>query len=102
MVRDDPLHVSQEVLDEVKDPWILEDPDDALENLNYVGPLSYKRVKKYEYVFHPRNRIDKSKFAWRSAEIKYIPLCTCLIKKKEWITNVAREIGLGPSLFLMT
>jgi len=64
--------------------------------------LSYKRVKKNEYVFHPRNRIDKSKFAWRSVEIKYIPLCTCLIKKKEWITDVAREIGLGPSLFLMT
>ena len=55
----EPLHVSQEVLEEVKDPWILEDPDDELENLNYVGPLSYKRVKKHEYVFHPRDRITK-------------------------------------------
>jgi hypothetical protein len=51
---------------------------------------------------HPMDRKNKIKFPWWSSDIKILPLSKSQIKKSQWVTPVAKEIGLGPTLFLMT
>lgn len=51
---------------------------------------------------HPRDRKLKEKFHPINEDIKFLPLSMCQIKKSEWVTPCAREIGLGPTLFIMT
>lgn len=36
------------------------------------------------------------------ADISYLPICMCCINRSKWVTPAAREIGIGPTLFLMT
>jgi hypothetical protein len=69
---------------------------------NGLGNLSYSRVKRHQYTFHPRNRREKKKFAPFGADLSYLPISACQINKSEWVTPAAREIGLGPTLFIMT
>jgi hypothetical protein len=64
--------------------------------------LSYSKVKRHQYRFHPRDREEKKKFAPFGADISFLPISSAQIKKEEWVTNCAREIGLGPALFIMT
>jgi hypothetical protein len=51
---------------------------------------------------HVRDRENQEKFNWRKAELKYLPLSGCQIKRTEWLTPAANEIGLGAVLFLFT
>ena len=51
---------------------------------------------------HPMDRKNKIKFPWWSSDINFLPCCKSQIKKSQWVTPVAKEIGLGPTLFLMT
>lgn len=51
---------------------------------------------------HPRDRDNKEKIAPLGADISFIPVSSCQIKKADWVTSTAREIGLGPTLFIMT
>lgn len=51
---------------------------------------------------HPRDRQKKEKFDPINADLKFLPLSMCQIKKSEWVTPCAREIGLGPTLFIIT
>ena len=47
---------------EIEDPdkfWELIVPDEEFYDPNYVGALSYKKVKRHEYIMHPRDRIKK-------------------------------------------
>ena len=44
----------------------------------------------------------KDKFHPVNEDIKFLPISMCQIKKSEWVTPCAREIGLGPTLFIMT
>lgn len=69
---------------------------------NGLGNLSYSRVKRHQYKFHPRDRREKKKFAPFGADLSFLPVSTCQINKSEWVTPCAREIGLGPTLFIMT
>ena len=52
-------------------------------------------------MMHPRDRLRKKNFGCCD-DISYIPFFSSMIKKTHWVTPVAREIGLGPTLFLMT
>jgi hypothetical protein len=92
---------------EIDDPdkfWELVVPDEEQEarDLNYVGPLSYRKVKRHQFVSHPRDRVKRKEFEFWNSEMSYIPLYLSSIKRSQWVTNVAREVGVGPSLFLMT
>lgn len=92
---------------EVDDPdkfWELVVPDEEAEarDLNYVGPLSYRKVKRHQFVTHPRDRIKRKLFDWWSTPMQYIPLYLSSIKRSAWVTTAAREIGVGPALFLLT
>ena len=51
---------------------------------------------------HVRDRENKEKFPWLDADIKYFPISKGSIKKTDWMTPAAREMGLGPTMFLMT
>jgi hypothetical protein len=51
---------------------------------------------------HVRDRENREKFNWQEADIKYLPISKSSIKKTEWLTPAAKEMGLGPTLFLMT
>jgi hypothetical protein len=42
------------------------------------------------------------KWNWWGSKIKYLPLPGCKVKASRWITEPAKEIGLGATLFLMT
>lgn len=85
-------------------------PDWHVEDMNLVGELSYRQVKRHQYKYHPRDRQRKRKFPFCRVDIKYLPFCCCWlfrcpcnqIKKTEWVTPCAKEIGLGPILFLYT
>ena len=91
---------------EIEDPdkfWELIVPDEEMEarDLNWVGALSYKKVKRHQYVMHPRNRATRQELDWWGCEMSYIPLHP-FRKKAQWITPAARELGVGGSLFLLT
>lgn len=91
---------------EIEDPdkfWELIVPDEEMEarDLNWVGPLSYKRVKRHQFIMHPRNRATRQPFDWWSCEMSYLPLYS-FAKKSQWITPAARELGVGSSIFLLT
>ena len=90
--------------EEAEDPWKLRYPDNVDEQPNVVGPLSYQKVQVHKYDSHPRDRYNQEEFkGWCDADISYIPFwCDPLVWQDEWVTPVAREIGLGPTLFLMT
>ena len=100
--------------------WRLQEPDEEDDDPNVVKPLSYRLVQVHADEIHPRDRRErgcrcdpnakwagdymlKRRWDWCAAEISYIPFwCDPLHAKEEWVTPVAREIGLGPTLFLMT
>jgi len=52
-------------------------PDWHVEDMNLVGELSYKQVKRHQYKYHPRDRQRKRKFPFCSVDIKYLPFCCC-------------------------
>jgi len=56
----------------------------------------------HQYKMHPRDRKNKTKFPWKTSDISFIPCCKSQVKKSTWVTPCAKEIGLGPTLFLMT
>ena len=89
-----------------EDPWALIEPDEQQEIEEQKGhlgaPLSYKKCKENEFKFHPRDRENKCKFNWLTVDLSYLPLCQGCVKKNDWVTECAKEIGLGPTLFLMT
>lgn len=65
--------------------------------------LSYKKTKKHIFDNHPRDREDLVPWFWWTAKIKYIPVPCCnFIKFSKWVTEPAKEIGLGATLFLFT
>jgi len=90
--------------EEEEDPWKLRYPENDEDDPNLIKPLSYKKVQVHKYDNHPRDRHNKEEFKWWcDADISYIPFfCDPLVDQEEWVTPVAREIGLGPTLFLMT
>ena len=49
-----------------------------------------------------KDRVGRRDFDWWNCDLSYIPLFEGSIKKKNWVTPVARELGVGTSLFLMT
>jgi len=71
-------------------------------DLNYVGALSYTKVKRHQFIMHPRDRARRKEFDWVNTDISYLPLYESSIKKSQWVTPAAREMGVGPTLFLMT
>ena len=64
--------------------------------------LSWKKVKMHQYRTHPRNRSNGTIYGCCEAEISFLPICMCCVNKSKWVTPAAREIGIGPTLFLMT
>jgi len=70
---------------EVEDPdkfWELIDPDfeaDAFDD-NYIGHLSYKKVKTHQYRYHPRDRINKTEIDWWKADISFLPIFKSQVK----------------------
>ena len=71
---------------EVDDPdkfWELVVPDEEQEarDLNYVGPLSYRKVKRHQFVNHPRDRVKRKEFEFWNSEMSYIPLYLSSIKR---------------------
>ena len=78
---------------------------DDEEDPNVVKNLSYRKVKMNEVITHPRNRALKSntKYPWWDVDLKYFPLCCSKVHRSpEWITPCAKEIGIGPTMFLLT
>jgi hypothetical protein len=49
------------------------DPDNDMNQAG--GILSYKKVKHYQYLMHPRDRKTKTKFNWWHSDIKFLPCC---------------------------
>jgi len=66
-----------------EDFWKIVEPDEELEakDPNFVGPLSYKKVKRHQYLIHPRDRLKRKKFDWWEADISFIPICMGQIKR---------------------
>jgi hypothetical protein len=89
-----------------EDPDKLIEPNEEDEMAEMKGQLgeklSYAKVQAHIYANHPRDREEKTKFDWYNVNISYLPLFASKIKKTEWVTPCAKEIGLGPTLFLMT
>lgn len=67
---------------------------------NFVGPLSKKKVKRHKFYMMVHDRVNRKKFNWWTTEIGSIPLYNP--PKNGWVTPVAKELGAGPSLFLMS
>lgn len=44
---------------------------------NGLGNLSYSRVKRHQYKFHPRDRKEKKKFAPFGADLSFLPISSC-------------------------
>jgi hypothetical protein len=65
-------------------------------------PVSYSAVKLWQQKLHPRDPETNEKWSWWGADIKYVPICSGLIKKTEWVTPEAKTVGLGPVLYLYT
>ena len=78
-------------------PLRIEDDDDS-----YIAPLSYTAVKEWQFKMHPRDPETKLPYDWWKADLKYTPIYSKQIKKSEWVTQPAKDIGLGPVLFLHT
>ena len=89
---------------EAEDPNKIIEPEEweVSEDPNVVHALSYRKVKEYQYVRHPRDRIKKDMFDWRRVDIGRLYCCLNRKRRLEWVTPCAKEIGLGPTLFLMT
>jgi hypothetical protein len=51
---------------------------------------------------HPRDPETNEPYDWWDADIKHIPIYKKQIKKSEWVSQPAKDIGLGPVLFLHT
>jgi len=89
-----------------KDPDEIIEPDEHAEVEDQKGHLachlSYTKVREHIYQHHPHYREEKAKFDWWNVDIGTLPFLSRWIKKAEWVTPCAKEIGLGPSLFLMT
>ena len=71
---------------EIEDPdkfWELIVPNEEAEarDLNYVGALSYTKVKRHQFIMHPRDRARRKEFDWLNADISYLPLYESSIKK---------------------
>jgi hypothetical protein len=49
---------------------------------------------------HPRNPETKEPWNWWHADIKYIPIFACQIKKSEWVTPEAKSTSMGQVMFL--
>lgn len=64
--------------------------------------MSYKKVKQWQATIHPRHPETKEPYHWWDADVKYVPVFAQQIKKKDWITEEARQIGLGAVLYLFT
>ena len=105
-LEDEPMEDdSQSALDEEpNDSYELQDAvSDDDDNLNIARNLSYKKVKKHIYDNHPFDRQTGDRFKWYSADISYFPCCcSSLTSSPKWVTECAKEIGLGPAIFLMT
>ena len=87
------------------DPDAIIEPDEHAEEEEQKGQLnhlSYNKTRDHIYRSHPMDREEKTKFNWLQCDLSYIPLLSSWIKKTDWVTPVAKEIGLGPTLFLMT
>mmetsp|Transcript_38813 Transcript_38813/g.58999 ORF Transcript_38813/g.58999 Transcript_38813/m.58999 type:complete len:173 (+) Transcript_38813:1237-1755(+) len=72
------------------------------DNSTSMMPLSYKKVKAYQEKMHPRDPETKAAFPWFDTDISFLPMTSKMIKKTEWVTEGAKGIGLGPTLFLFT
>lgn len=70
----------------------------------HVEDLSYVKTQKHIFDAHPRDRVEHRKWRWCWLSIKYLPLPWCCnrLKPTRWVTEPAKEIGLGATLFLMT
>lgn len=103
MAEIDDVVTCTKVCAEAENDWVLRDPfSDDEDDPNIVKNLSYQKVKLHQYLNHPRNRGTREKFRWCSADISYLPCCCSNTHKSpEWVTPVAKEVGLGPTLFLL-
>jgi len=93
------------MLGDQEDPDQLIEPDEELEmlkNRGFEGRLSYREVKKHQYKHQPMDRDEKKKFNWCRARLNSLPFCSRWIKRATWVTPCAKEIGLGPTLFLLS
>ena len=79
------------------EPEVLAKDDDLT-----LIPVSYAAVKDWARRLHPRNPETGDKWSWWDVDIKYVPLCSGMIKKTEWVTPEAKTVGLGPVLYLYT
>lgn len=82
-------------------------PDEQAEHdmlKGHMEDLSYAKTQKHIFDAHPRDRVEMKKWTWWKAKIRYLPLPLCCnrLKKTRWVTEPAKEIGLGATLFLMT
>jgi len=94
-----------------QDPDYLVEPDEDVllddASGHVAAALSYKSVKAAQWFAHVWDREksvggERRPVDWYTADISYIPCFKKSIRKSEWVTPVAKEIGLGPTLFLMT
>jgi hypothetical protein len=80
-IDDDIMAQAYEIrMNEVDDPdkfWEIIEPDDEDLELdpNYVGTLSYKKVKRNVWLTHPRDRASRKEFDWFEADLKHMPIC---------------------------
>lgn len=83
---------------------LIEPPIEVFEEDNdqSLRKLSYKQVKEWQKRMHPRHPETKLPFNWFSADISYLPVSSYFIKKEEWVTEEAKQIGLGATLYLHT
>jgi hypothetical protein len=93
------------------DEEVLLHPDEDIlfdeANGDVAAALSYKKVKDNQWFYHCFDREQSTRFNkvpidWYNTSISYIPCCKKTILKSKWVTPTAKEIGLGPTLFLMT
>ena len=95
---------AHEIGEEHENSYVLRDAwSDDNDDPNIVKKLSYRKVKDNQYFKHPHNRNTKKKFHWWYADLKYFPLCCSRVHKtSDWVTPCAKEIGIGPTMFLLT
>lgn len=51
---------------------------------------------------HVKDRVGLRDFNWWYCDLSYFPLFESQVPRNKWVTPVARELGVGASIFLMT
>jgi len=78
------------------------EPPEEDDDVNPPRKLSYTKIKAYQAKMHPRDQETKEPFPWWSSELGFMPILDSQVNEAEWVTKEAKELGLGPVLYLYT